>query len=287
MPNLFLVGAPKCGTTSIVSWLSQTEQVFVPRGREPHYFASDMFPDRVCNTLQRYKALYSDSTNFTYRLDGSTGYLASSTAVTQILEMNPSAKFIAMVRDPADMVLSLHRERVNEGRETILSAREAWDKSITPQTPPVEMALNYRLQCDLACQLKRIVSQVDQSSLLILSLGEVASAPEQTCDVIMDFLGLPTLDNPNFDVQGAAISRRSLGFQSMVFRVKTIRAKMGIPAVGWGFFKSLEKWNTIPKKAYLEDDIFLRELRVECAEARNELMLLLKNRHRSVLDSPL
>lgn len=287
VPNLFLVGAPKCGTTSVVNWLNQTGQVFVPRGREPHYFASDMFPDRVCNTFERYMALYSGSGSFKYRLDGSTGYLASSIAVPQILEMQPSAKFIAMVRDPAEMVLSLHRERVNEGRELILSAREAWNQRSAPKRAPVEMALNYELQCDLAQQLKRIISQVDPCSLLILSLGEVALAPEKTCDVIMDFLGLPTLRNPNFEVQGAAVSRRSYRLQSMVFSLKTARAKMGIPSIGLGIFKSFEKLNTIPKKAHLEDDDLLSDLKVEFAEARKQLILLLKSRHQSVLDVPL
>jgi len=39
-PNLFVLGAPKCGTTSLVHWLGQHSEIFFSPKKEPHYFFS-------------------------------------------------------------------------------------------------------------------------------------------------------------------------------------------------------------------------------------------------------
>ena len=40
-PNLFILGAPKCGTTSIAYYLNQHPEIFVSPYKEPHYFNLD------------------------------------------------------------------------------------------------------------------------------------------------------------------------------------------------------------------------------------------------------
>ena len=41
IPNLFVIGAPKCGTTSILKYLDQHPEIFVSDIKEPHYFNKD------------------------------------------------------------------------------------------------------------------------------------------------------------------------------------------------------------------------------------------------------
>ena len=41
-PNFFIVGAPKCGTTSLDEYLRQHPNVFISRPKEPHYFSTDL-----------------------------------------------------------------------------------------------------------------------------------------------------------------------------------------------------------------------------------------------------
>ena len=44
-PNFFIVGAPKCGTTTLFSWLSEHPNVFMSRVKEPNHFNKDFnFP---------------------------------------------------------------------------------------------------------------------------------------------------------------------------------------------------------------------------------------------------
>ena len=284
VPNLFLVGAPKCGTTSIVNWLSSTKEVFIPLGREPHFFAEDIFPNRVCNSIERYQRLYKQrNKNFKYYLDGSTGYLSSSYAIPSIISYSPDSKFIAMVRDPAEMVISLHRERVSEGRETILSARDAWAQSCDLQNLR-EPSLNYKLQCNLAYQIKNLQSLVEPSNLMLLTLKEVANNPRKTFKEIMNFLDLSFSNYPVFDIYGAAVTRKSFAFQSLLFRIKEIRRRLNIPSIGIGFFKWLEERNTINKKSILYDSEFLSDLRNELRDNRYELLKILEARDTIILN---
>ena len=41
-PDFFIVGAPKCGTTSLYYYLRQHPQIFMPDYKEPHYFGKDL-----------------------------------------------------------------------------------------------------------------------------------------------------------------------------------------------------------------------------------------------------
>ena len=41
-PNLFIVGAPKCGTTFLYHYLKQHPEIFFPDFKEPHFFGSDL-----------------------------------------------------------------------------------------------------------------------------------------------------------------------------------------------------------------------------------------------------
>jgi hypothetical protein len=41
-PNFFIVGAPKCGTTSVADWLSRNRSVFLTTPKEPHFYSSDL-----------------------------------------------------------------------------------------------------------------------------------------------------------------------------------------------------------------------------------------------------
>ena len=41
-PNFFIVGAPKCGTTSLSVYLSQHPEILISDPKEPHHFSTDI-----------------------------------------------------------------------------------------------------------------------------------------------------------------------------------------------------------------------------------------------------
>ena len=63
-PNFFIVGAPKCGTTSMHEYLQRHPDVYMPFFKEPHFFGSDLEGSRFRQFRarpERYLKLFRDA----------------------------------------------------------------------------------------------------------------------------------------------------------------------------------------------------------------------------------
>ena len=58
IPNFFIVGAPKCGTTALYEYLRAHPNVFMPELKEPHFFAKDLGGYPRIKTLEAYRELF-------------------------------------------------------------------------------------------------------------------------------------------------------------------------------------------------------------------------------------
>ncbi len=126
-PNFFILGAPKCGTTSLASWLSAHPNIFMSTPKEPRYFNTDYAaPDRP-RSLEKYEQLFAEATPKHKAVgEATTGYLRSEKAVPAILKYAPSARFIVCLRNPIEMVQSVHAQLVKKGTEIEVSFERAW-----------------------------------------------------------------------------------------------------------------------------------------------------------------
>src|SRR5438309_7571224 len=109
-PFFFIVGAPKCGTSAMTDYLRQHPAVgTVLKG--PHYFGSDLAVRPRVDTEAEYLALYRECGK---RLagDASVFYLHSMNAAPEIKAFAPGARIVAMLRNPVDMLHSLHSQLV-------------------------------------------------------------------------------------------------------------------------------------------------------------------------------
>jgi len=112
IPNLFIVGAPKCGTTAMHTYLSQHPEIYMSIEKEPFYFhvvgEGENSPQyhRYRGNREKYLSLFSASTTEKYRGESSPGYLASPIAPKEIFDFNPDSKIIILLREPADLLAS-------------------------------------------------------------------------------------------------------------------------------------------------------------------------------------
>src|SRR4051794_9278975 len=109
-PDFFLIGAPRCGTTSLSRYLADNPQVCFSRPKEPHYF-SLLAPHASLDDLETaYLSRYFSHCRGEHKAigEGSVSYLYAPYALQQILSINPQAKFIAILRNPLDMLPSYH-----------------------------------------------------------------------------------------------------------------------------------------------------------------------------------
>src|SRR5687767_7533385 len=114
-PNFFIVGAPKCGTTSLYNYL-----------KEPHYFCTDFYKPSGL-TEDQYLELFAPAKSEKRIGEGSTWYIYSEEARKGIKAFDPDARIIIMLRDPVAMMYSLHAQRLWLARENIQDFEEALD----------------------------------------------------------------------------------------------------------------------------------------------------------------
>lgn len=102
-PNFFIVGAAKCGTTSLADNLKQHPQIFMSPHKEPNYFIKDV---GYCGD---YLELFRRAKNAIAIGEATVGYLFDEAAPFAIKKRFPEARIVIMLRNPPDMAFSLWR----------------------------------------------------------------------------------------------------------------------------------------------------------------------------------
>lgn len=113
-PNFFIVGAPRSGTTSLFAYLEKHPEVFIPAKKELYYFGRDLYRDSYVHTEDQYLALFSAATTEKLIGDVTPWYLYSQDAAREIKEFSPDAKIIMLLRNPIEMMQSLHSFNRNQ-----------------------------------------------------------------------------------------------------------------------------------------------------------------------------
>jgi hypothetical protein len=126
VPDFFIVGHQKCGTTALYEMLRPHPQIFLPEVKEPRFFVPELLrPDRKLSTLEGYLALFADARADQRVGEASPQYIRSPTAARAIAEMQPAAKIVAILREPASFLRSFHLQMVQSGIEPQRDFRKA------------------------------------------------------------------------------------------------------------------------------------------------------------------
>jgi GrpB-like predicted nucleotidyltransferase (UPF0157 family) len=125
-PNFFVVGAPRCGTTSMVAYLKQHPEVWVSVDKEPHFFGSDLTvqPGTV-REEDLYLSLFAGAGERPRLGEASVWYLSSRRAPFEIRDWAPGAKILVLLREPAQMAHSLYSLYRRTGNEDLPTFEEA------------------------------------------------------------------------------------------------------------------------------------------------------------------
>ncbi len=204
-PNLFIVGAPKCGTTSMHDYLDQHPEIFMSRNKEPRHFADELEidPRRYIGDRSTYLGLFQEGRDARYRGESSPLYLFSQTAAQRIKEFEPDARIIIMLRNPVDMINSLHLERINTGNEDLLSLQEALDaepeRREGKRIPPTTRLKNCHVYTEIATfspQVQRFFDQFDRDKVHIIIFDDLKSNVQRVYRETLEFLQV----DPNVEV---------------------------------------------------------------------------------------
>ena len=246
-PNFFILGAPKCGTTSLARWLETHPNVYFSPVKEPHYFSTDL-SNRVIKTEADYRRLFEGAGPEHLAIgEASTWYLYSQDAVANILRVAPEARFVVMTRNPVDMAWSLHHHNLRVLHEDEPDFARAWalqgarrNGSNIPPDCSEPAFLQYLDACALGAQIARLLAQVPAERVLHLSLDQVRAAPARSYRTVLDFLSLPDDERTEFPVSNVARGHRSPVMQRLLKHGARLRLALGIQR-GFGLARLNEK----------------------------------------------
>jgi len=111
LPDVLIIGAPKCATTSLYAYLSQHERFAPARRKEIHYFDENFTRGPDWYRRQFPEADFPQITG-----EASTAYLFAKPAPQRAAALVPDVKLIAVLRDPVRRVLSHYWHNVRRGR---------------------------------------------------------------------------------------------------------------------------------------------------------------------------
>ena len=208
--DFFIIGAPKCGTSSLAQYLGEHQQIFFSIHKEPRFFSTDLVGNTKYNdlkTLDQYHDLFNGSKKNQILGEGSTTYLFSKDAVPAILDYNPNAKFIVMLRNPVDMVQSWHSQKVFENQENIEDFKKAWELQEArqkgqniPNSCREPQFLQYRKWALFGEQIQRLFSHVDREQVNVILFDDFIAEPRKIYVSVLDFLGIPDDGKIEFDL---------------------------------------------------------------------------------------
>jgi hypothetical protein len=201
-PDFFIVGHEKCGTTALYQMLSGHPRIFMSEIKEPRFFAPELRSrfqrlgaGELPVTLEDYLSLFADASPEQRVGEASPSYLRSVAAAGRIAAVQPAARIVAILREPASFLRSFHLQAVHNHVETQTDFAQAialeedrrQGKRIPrfSQSPP---ALLYSDHVRYVEQLSRYHAAFAPDQVLVLIYEDFRRDNEATVRKVLRFL---------------------------------------------------------------------------------------------------
>ncbi|MDG1838802.1 MAG: sulfotransferase [Phycisphaerales bacterium] len=227
--RLFIMGPPKCGTTSLALWLGAHDSICVSNPKEPHFFGSDLGDQirRVSTADDYQKFCFADlSVAHKVCVDASVYMLRSRTATEEIIEAFPEARFLVILRHPVDIFESLHAQYRWRSMEDQESPWKAWQlqderghrRSLPPGNWRTEL-LDYRQTVSVGSQTQQL-REVAGERLLAIDFDDLRLHPQQVWSAVLTHTGLAPDFPCDFKKHNARKSARTSQLQRTILGVQ-------------------------------------------------------------------
>jgi len=276
--DFFIIGAPKCGTSALDSYLSKHPDIYMAPN-EPNFFADDVVG--IHHTPEDEYFQWFAANEGKLKGEASPIYIYSKEAVPRILKHNPDAKMIALVRDPVTMAASWHNQMHKHLHEDVADFEEAWRKQGSrkkgegiPERCIDPVLLQYQDICSIGSQLSKVLELVPRENILVLRQDNFMSDTRRIYINILDFLGVKDDGQANFKQVNPSAHVKSHLLQSIIKRPYPVLRPIGKMMRRFGIEPKalLLKLNLKKTKVSIDPD-FEKELR---AVFLDEVVLLEK-----------
>lgn len=227
-PTFLILGAPKCGTTSLHHMLSRHPDVFMPRSKDPLFFELDA-------EYRRGPGFYRQCYFVGWKGERASGEARPTKLMlpfvpARVRRCLPDARLIAILRDPADRAFShwwmrrcngLESRSLEEALRLNAAAIEAgrsfegeagverWREHLdgTTSTAPVYLEFGY-----YASQLERWLAHFPRERIDVVFFDDLSRDPEGVLRDLFGFIGVDAARHePGRTVYNAGLPRLAFG----------------------------------------------------------------------------
>lgn len=224
-PAFFVVGAPRCGTTSLCKALKVHPRISFSKPKETHFLIR-CDPALDGDELRR-AYLGQHHQDFAARHqaigDGSVSYLYSPRAIELALRFDPRARFVVLVRNPVDMVPSYHGRMVYTLDEDVTDFDAAWSLQERraagcdiPKRCRDPRLLRYGEVGRLGQHVERLFDIAGRERCLVILFDDFTRSPATELRRVLDFVGVAPADEVKVRIKAENRSFKSPWLQRFV-----------------------------------------------------------------------
>ncbi len=193
IPNLFIIGAMKSGTTSLHQYLSSHPRIFMSEPKEPGYFVEELTWSRGKDW---YLSLFADAGDAAVVGESSTHYTKLPTyrgVPERIQRFSSDARFVYVMRDPVERAVSHYWHNVR----SLEAEAERRDPLTAVREDPV-----YQSYSDYVLQLQPYLDLFGAERVWTLTFESLIAAPAREVERLLNWLAVePALPDSAFAKQ--------------------------------------------------------------------------------------
>jgi len=218
LPDFFIVGAMRSGTTSLARYLGARPDVFVPAEKELHFF--DAPPAK--QDLELYRRHFIGAAGCLAVGEATQSYMYEEQPAARMAAAVPDARLIAILRNPVDRAYSHYWMSRERGREDLsfVDALAAEPERLATGGKAAGVYHSYVHRGHYMEQLQRLCTHYPRESLLVVLFEDLCDRPVETFQTVCRFLQLDELLVP---AEVGRPANRYVGIRSLRLRRLNLR----------------------------------------------------------------
>jgi hypothetical protein len=292
VPDFFIVGHEKCGTTALYNILRQHPQIFMPDLKEPRFFMPDLRKpvhgvhtghEAPRRTLEEYLMLFAGAGPEQRAGEASPQYIRSTEAARLIAEVQPAARIIAVLREPASFLQTFHLNCVREEVETERDLRKAIaleeQRRQGKRLPRNSRAPNRLFYCEhvrYVEQLRRFDAVFPPDQLLVLIYEDFRRDNDATVRRILRFLDVD--DALELEPVEARRARKAVRFPRLHRFARAVQVARRRPAAAGRMSRAVDRLTPRQLRSNAVEDLLRRMIFSVAPPLDEQLMLELRRR---------
>ncbi len=233
-PDFFVIGAPRCGTTSLCRYLARNPQICFSRPKEPHYFSRIDHLPSPDELQQDYLERCFSHQQASHRAtgEGSVSYIYLPGAVERVHQLYPESRFIVLVRNPLSMLPSYHLRMQFLLQEDEPDFEKAWELEASrargenlPKTCIEPRLLLYSEAAKFGVQVERLFNVAGRERSHVIVFDDLKADPLSVYQKTLEFLGVDYDGQTEFERRYASQMYRFRWLQRLLFTPATSGSK--------------------------------------------------------------